>query len=67
MLFQNKKGQKNFPGAPFSVSFSQLPAVKKTPKTVQWNFFWPFLFCDGFRYLKQKIVNWYSKTMIKID
>ena len=25
---QNKKGQKN-PGAPFSVSFSQLPAVKE--------------------------------------
>ena len=26
---QNKKGQKKIPGAPFSVSFSQLPAVKK--------------------------------------
>ena len=26
---QNKKGQKNYPGAEFSVSFSQLPAVKK--------------------------------------
>ena len=27
--FENKKGQKKFPGALFSVSFSQLPAVKK--------------------------------------
>ena len=26
---QNKKGQQNFPGAQLSVSFSQLPAVKK--------------------------------------
>ena len=29
---QNKKGQKHFPGAQFSVSFSQLPAVKKDTK-----------------------------------
>ena len=26
---QNKKGKKKIPGAQFSVSFSQLPAVKK--------------------------------------
>ena len=32
--FQNKKGQKKIPGAQFSVSFSQLPAVKKDTKTV---------------------------------
>ena len=31
-LLQNKKGQNNFPGAQFSVPFSQLPAVKKDTK-----------------------------------
>ena len=45
-----KEGPKKFPGAPFSVSFSQLPAVKKTPKTVHLDFFCLFLFCDGFMY-----------------
>ena len=33
-LLQNKKDQKKFPGAQFLVSFSKLPAVKKTSKTV---------------------------------
>ena len=32
--FQNKKGQKNFTGARFSVSFSLLPAIKKDTKNV---------------------------------
>ena len=42
---QNKKGQKKFPGAQFSVSFSQLPAVKKTPKMVHMeNIFGPCYF-----------------------
>ena len=38
--FQNKKGQKKFPGAQFSGSFSQLPAVKKdTENCAPGNFF----------------------------
>ena len=41
--FQNKKGQKN-PGALFSVSFSQLPAVKKTENDAPGNFFGPSYF-----------------------
>ena len=46
---QNKKGQKNYPGAEFSVSFSQLPAVKKdTENCTPGIFFRPFLFCDDF-------------------
>ena len=47
--FQNKKCQRNFPGAPFLVSFSQLPAVKNTESCAPWEFFWLFLVCDGFR------------------
>ena len=36
---QNKKGQKKFPGAQFSVSFLHLAAERKTPKTVHLEFF----------------------------
>ena len=43
------EGPKKFPGSPFSVSFSQLPAGKERhQKRCTWKFFWPFLFCDGF-------------------
>ena len=46
---QNKKGPKKIPGAPFWVSFSQLPAVEKThQKMCIWKIFRPFLFCDDF-------------------
>ena len=42
--FQNQKGKKN-PGAPFWVSFSQLPAVKKdTENGAPGNFFVPSYF-----------------------
>ena len=42
---QNKKGQKKIPGAQFSVSFSQLPAVKKdTENCAHGNFFGPSYF-----------------------
>ena len=47
--FKNKKGQKKFPGAPFSMSFSELLAVKKdTEKGALRKFFWSFLLCDDF-------------------
>ena len=43
--FQNKKGQKKIPGAQFSASFSQLPAVKKdTENCAPGNFFGPSYF-----------------------
>ena len=43
--FQNKKGQKKIPGAPFSVSFSQLPAVEKdTEKWAAGKFIGPSYF-----------------------
>jgi hypothetical protein len=39
---QNKKSQKKIPGAQFSLSFSQLPAVKKdTENCAPGNFFGP--------------------------
>jgi hypothetical protein len=42
---QNKKGHKKFPGAQFSVSFSQLPAVKKdTENCATGNYFGPSYF-----------------------
>ena len=42
---QNKKGQKEFPGPQFLVSFSQLPAVKKdTENCGPGNFFYPSYF-----------------------
>ena len=39
-----QKVSKKFSGAPFSVSFLQVAAEKKTMKTVHLEFFWPFLF-----------------------
>jgi hypothetical protein len=43
--FQNKKGQKKCPGAQFSVSFSQLPALKKdTENCAPGKFFDPSYF-----------------------
>jgi hypothetical protein len=56
-----------FLAAPKMVSFSQLPAVTKdTIFGAARNFFWPFLFRDGFSYMlhtpcmllpKDKILN----------
>ena len=60
---QNKKGQKKFPGAEFSVSFSQLPAVKKdTINCAPGNFFGPF--CDDFTYIVHHFCYSLLKTYI---
>ena len=51
---QNKKGPKRILGAPFSVSFSQLPAVKKGTENGAPRI-WSFLFWNGFSRWKGKL------------
>jgi hypothetical protein len=61
---QNKKGQKKIPGAQFSVSFSQPPAVKKdTENCAHGNFFGTSYFVmtlvASMGYLSIKILEFY--------
>ena len=46
---QNKKGEKNSRCTVFGVFFYSWPLRKRHRKRCTWNFFWSFLFLNGFR------------------
>ena len=65
--FQNKKGLKIFQVHCFRCFFYSWQLRKRHRKRCTWNFFWPFLFFDGFRRLVFLALNFKFTALVSFE